>query len=185
MPAALSWAEKIGAGCGGGDGPLHVSAGHTKQPLFQAWLEAGCQAGYKPTADLNGYQQEGLGPMDMTTWKGRRWSAAKAYLRPAMGRPNLTVETRALSHRVHGDAKLQPYECGVDPIGGARERFSVRYYLIAMLFLIFDVEAVFLIPWGVIFDKLSIVGLIEMVVFIGILVVGFYYAWRKGALEWV
>ncbi|MFO1058608.1 MAG: choline dehydrogenase [Dongiaceae bacterium] len=84
----------------GGDGPLHVSAGHTRQPLFQAWQEAGRQAGYRPTADLNGHQQEGLGPMDMTTWKGRRWSAAKAYLRPAMGRPNLTVETRALSHRV-------------------------------------------------------------------------------------
>jgi choline dehydrogenase len=84
----------------GGDGPLHVSAGHTRQPLFQAWLEAGRQAGYKPTADLNGYQQEGLGPMDMTTWKGRRWSAAKAYLRPAMRRSNLTVEIRALSHRV-------------------------------------------------------------------------------------
>jgi choline dehydrogenase len=76
----------------GGDGPLHVSAGHTRQPLFQAWLEAGRQAGYKPTADLNGYQQEGLGPMDMTTWRGRRWSAAKAYLRPAMKRSNLTVD---------------------------------------------------------------------------------------------
>jgi choline dehydrogenase len=84
----------------GGDGPLHVSAGHTRQPLFQAWLEAGRQAGYRPTSDLNGYQQEGLGPMDMTTWRGRRWSAAKAYLRPAMARPNLSVETRALSHRV-------------------------------------------------------------------------------------
>ena len=65
----------------GGDGPLHVSAGHTPQPLFQAWLEAGRQAGYPLTADLNGYQQEGLGPMDMTTWKGQRWSAAKAYRR--------------------------------------------------------------------------------------------------------
>jgi choline dehydrogenase len=84
----------------GGDGPLHVSAGHTPQPLFQAWLQAGRQAGYPLTADLNGYQQEGLGPMDMTTWKGRRWSAAKAYLRPAMKRPNLTVETRALTRRV-------------------------------------------------------------------------------------
>src|SRR5437899_10122006 len=72
----------------GGDGPLHVSAGHTPQPLFQAWLEAGRQAGYPLTADLNGYQQEGLGPMDMTTWKGRRWSAATAYLRPPMKRPN-------------------------------------------------------------------------------------------------
>jgi choline dehydrogenase len=84
----------------GGDGPLHVSAGHTPQPLYQAWLEAGRQAGYPLTADLNGYQQEGLGPMDMTTRGGRRWSAAKAYLRPALARPNLTVEIRALTHRV-------------------------------------------------------------------------------------
>jgi len=81
-------------------------------------------------------------------------------------------------------AKLSPYECGVDPERDARERFSVRYYLIAMLFLIFDVETIFLFPWAVIYDRLAIFGLIEMVIFIGLLVVGYYYAWRKGALEW-
>ena len=73
-----------------------------------------------------------------------------------------------------------PYECGVDPIGDARERFSVRFYIVAMLFLIFDVEVVFLFPWAVIYDQLALFGLIEMLVFIGILVVGYYYAWRKG-----
>lgn len=81
-------------------------------------------------------------------------------------------------------AKLSPYECGVDPHLDARERFSVRYYLIAMLFLIFDVETIFLFPWAVVYDKLAIFGLIEIVIFIGILVVGYYYAWQKGALEW-
>lgn len=81
-------------------------------------------------------------------------------------------------------AKLMPYECGVDPVEDARERFSVRYYLVAMLFLVFDVETIFLFPWAVIYDRLAIFGLIEIVVFIGILVVGYYYAWRKGALEW-
>ena len=81
-------------------------------------------------------------------------------------------------------AKLSPYECGVDPERDARERFSVRYYLIAMLFLVFDVETIFLFPWAVIYDRLAIFGLIEIVIFIGILVVGYYYAWRKGALEW-
>ncbi len=89
----------------GGDGPLHVSRGHTPQPLFKAWVEAGRQAGYPVTADLNGYQQEGLGPMDMTTYRGRRWSAAKAYLRPAMKRGNVDVETRALTLRLLFEGK--------------------------------------------------------------------------------
>jgi len=84
----------------GADGPLHVSRGHSPQPLFKAWVEAGRQAGYPMTNDLNGYQQEGLGPMDMTTWRGRRWSAAKAYLRPAMRRGNVELVTRALTHRL-------------------------------------------------------------------------------------
>jgi choline dehydrogenase len=84
----------------GADGPLHVSRAHSPQPLFKAWVEAGRQAGYPMTNDLNGYQQEGLGPMDMTTWRGRRWSAAKAYLRPAMGRGNVALTTRALTHRL-------------------------------------------------------------------------------------
>jgi choline dehydrogenase len=84
----------------GGEGPLHVSRGHTPQPLFQAWVAAGKQAGYPMTEDLNGYQQEGLGPMDMTTWRGRRWSAAKAYLRPAIRRGNVELATRALTTRI-------------------------------------------------------------------------------------
>ena len=80
--------------------------------------------------------------------------------------------------------KLAPYECGINPIGTARERFSVKFYLVAMLFVIFDVETVFMFPWAVIFDKLLLFGLIEMIVFIFILVVGYYYAWQKGALDW-
>jgi NADH-quinone oxidoreductase subunit A len=77
-----------------------------------------------------------------------------------------------------------PYECGIDPIGDARERFSVRFYIVAILFLVFDVETIFLFPWAVIYDELALFGLVEMLIFIGILVVGYYYAWRKGALEW-
>src|SRR5262245_27269336 len=80
--------------------------------------------------------------------------------------------------------KLMPYECGVNPTGDARDRYSVRYYMIAMLFLVFDVETIFLFPWAVIYDKLALFGLIEMLVFLGILIVGYYYAWKKGALEW-
>ena len=104
----------------------------------------------------------------------------------AVGLPvGLLVVSRLVSRRVYGVDKMKAYECGVDPIGEARERFSVRYYLVAMLFLIFDVETIFLIPWAIVYDRLAIFGLIEMVLFIGILVVGYFYAWRKGALEWV
>jgi NADH-quinone oxidoreductase subunit A len=92
--------------------------------------------------------------------------------------------SRLVQRRVFERNKLMPYECGVDPIGDARERFSVRFYIVAMLFLVFDVEVVFLFPWAVIYDRLALFGLIEMLIFIGILIVGYYYAWRKGALEW-
>lgn len=82
------------------------------------------------------------------------------------------------------DEKLKPYECGVDPIDNARGRFSVRFYIIAILFVVFDVETIFLFPWAVIYDKLALFGFIEMLVFLGILIVGYFYVWKKGALEW-
>src|SRR5690349_21203600 len=85
----------------------------------------------------------------------------------------------------YNKVKLEPYECGIEPVTDARDRYSIRYYLVAMLFVIFDVETVFMFPWAVIFNKLALFGLIEMIVFIFILVVGYYYAWQKGALEWV
>ena len=85
----------------------------------------------------------------------------------------------------HNKVKLEPYECGIEPLTDARDRYSIRYYLVAMLFVIFDVETVFMFPWAVIFDELLLFGLVEMLVFISILVVGYVYAWRKGALEWV
>jgi NADH-quinone oxidoreductase subunit A len=96
----------------------------------------------------------------------------------------LLAASRLVHRKVFEHQKLMPYECGVDPIGDARERFSVRFYMVAMLFLVFDVETIFLFPWAVIYDKLALFGLIEMIIFIGILVVGYYYAWRKGAFEW-
>lgn len=84
----------------GDSGPLHVITGRCSNPLYRAFIEAGRQAGYPVTEDVNGYQQEGLGPFDMTVHKGRRWSAAMAYLRPAMKRPNLRVLSRTLVTRV-------------------------------------------------------------------------------------
>ena len=81
--------------------------------------------------------------------------------------------------------KLEPYECGIEPKTDARDRYSVRYYVIAMLFVVFDVETVFMFPWAVIMNKLALFGLIEMIVFLFILIVGYFYVWKRGALEWV
>ena len=80
--------------------------------------------------------------------------------------------------------KDSPYECGFEAFEDARMKFDVRYYLVAILFIIFDLEIAFLFPWAVVLDKLGIVGFTAMVVFLGILVVGFIYEWKKGALEW-
>lgn len=86
-------------------------------------------------------------------------------------------------------AKLSPYECGMTPVGDSRERFSVKFYLVAMLFILFDVEAVFIYPWAVILRELKalgqgLFGLMEMLVYIGIFLVGFFYVWKKGVLDW-
>lgn len=81
--------------------------------------------------------------------------------------------------------KLMPYECGIDPIDSSRGRYTVRYYIIAILFVVFDVETIFLFPWAVKFKALGTFGLFEMLVFLVILIVGFIWVWGKGALEWV
>ena len=80
--------------------------------------------------------------------------------------------------------KLVPYECGMQPVGTARDRFSVKFYLIAMLFLLFDIEAVFLFPWAVVYRELKLFGFFEMLVFIAAILAGYIYIWKKGALEW-
>ena len=80
--------------------------------------------------------------------------------------------------------KLSPYECGFEAFEDAHMQFDVRYYLIAILFIAFDLEIAFVFPWAVIFRSLGLVGLVEMGIFLGLLVLGFVYAWKKGALEW-
>src|SRR5207244_7864320 len=81
--------------------------------------------------------------------------------------------------------KLSPYECGVaSPTEAHDHRFSVRYFLIAVLFVVFDVETIFLFPWALMYHKLRLFGFVEMLIFLGILVVGYLYAWRRGALNW-
>ena len=98
------------------------------------------------------------------------------------------IFTLLLSGLLHPErynkVKLEPYERGIEPETDARDRYSIRFYLVAMLFVIFDVETVFMFPWAVMMDELALFGLIEMIVFLFILVVGYLYAWRKGALDW-
>ncbi|MFH1184136.1 MAG: NADH-quinone oxidoreductase subunit A [Chloroflexota bacterium] len=80
--------------------------------------------------------------------------------------------------------KEEPYESGIVPYGPGTRKMPVRFYLIAVLFILFDIEVIFFLPWAVVFRQLGLFGLLEMVVFIGILLVGYVYAWKKGALEW-
>jgi NADH-quinone oxidoreductase subunit A len=80
--------------------------------------------------------------------------------------------------------KLSPYECGFEAFEDARMRFDVRYYLVAILFIIFDLEIAFLFPWAVVFKDIGLTAIVAMAIFLGILVIGFIYEWKKGALEW-
>ena len=89
-----------------------------------------------------------------------------------------------VGHRFPTRAKLLPYESGVMPVGGTRQPFTVKFYLVAMLFILFDVEAVFLYPWAVVFRELKMFGFIEMLVYMAIIFAGFFYIWKKGALDW-
>jgi NADH-quinone oxidoreductase subunit A len=92
--------------------------------------------------------------------------------------------SRLVGKRQDSSEKLMAYECGNVPLGDAHGRFPIKFYLIAMLFIIFDIEAMFLYPWAIIYRSLKLFGLIEMVVFVAILFIGFLYVWKKGALEW-
>src|SRR3989304_5147714 len=86
--------------------------------------------------------------------------------------------------RKQSEAKSMPYESGMNPYGEGTRRMPIRFYLIAVLFILFDIEVVFFLPWAVVFRQLGLFGLIEMFIFILILLVGYVYAWKKGALEW-
>src|SRR5277367_449173 len=89
-----------------------------------------------------------------------------------------------LGHKVRNRVKDMPYECGIAPTGNARERFSVKFYLVGMLFILFDIEAIFLYPWAVVYRELKMFGFFEMLLFIALVMAGFFYIWKKGALDW-
>jgi len=99
--------------------------------------------------------------------------------------PVTLIIARIIRTQSPNKIKLMPYECGIDPYDNARGRYTVRYYIIAILFVVFDVETIFLFPWAVKFKALGVYGLVEMFVFLGILIVGYIWIWKKGALEWV
>ena len=92
--------------------------------------------------------------------------------------------SHVLGHRTNNKVKLSTYECGMQTIGPTRMRMNIRYYLTAMLFLIFDIEIMFLYPWAVVTKSLGLFGFLEMLVFVLILFIGYVYVWKKGALEW-
>mgnify|MGYP001767755555 FL=1 len=94
------------------------------------------------------------------------------------------VFSSLIGQKKYSKVKLAPYECGCEPVGTARDRYPIKFYLIAMLFILFDIEAVFLYPWAILYKKLGLFGLVEMGLFIVILFVGYIYVWKKGALEW-
>ena len=89
-----------------------------------------------------------------------------------------------LGHKVRNRVKDMPYECGITPTGSARERFSVKFYLVGMLFILFDIEAIFLYPWAVVYRELKMFAFFEMLLFIVLVLAGFFYIWKKGALDW-
>jgi NADH-quinone oxidoreductase subunit A len=89
-----------------------------------------------------------------------------------------------IGQRLRDPVKSSPYESGMKPVGNARERFSVKFYLVAMVFILFDIEAIFLYPWAVVYRELRFFAFFEMLLFIGLVLCGFFYIWKKGVLDW-
>jgi NADH-quinone oxidoreductase subunit A len=96
----------------------------------------------------------------------------------------MVVLSEAVSPTKKTRVKSSPYESGIDPLGSTRERFSVKFYVVAILFIVFDVETVFLVPWAVVMREVGVAGFVAATIFIFILTVGLIYEWKKGALEW-
>lgn len=96
----------------------------------------------------------------------------------------MIATSAVLGHRVRSRAKDAAYECGITSVGLTGERFSVKFYLVAMVFILFDIETVFLYPWAVVYRELKLFAFVEMLVFVALILAGFFYIWKKGALSW-
>jgi NADH-quinone oxidoreductase subunit A len=96
----------------------------------------------------------------------------------------LVTLTFVIGRKVKNKVKDMPYECGIAPTGDARQRFTVKFYLVAMLFILFDIEAIFLYPWAVVYKQLKMFGFLEMLTFVVLILAGFFFIWKKGVLDW-
>jgi len=96
----------------------------------------------------------------------------------------LVTLSYVIGHRVKNRVKDIPYECGIEPTGDAQHRFSVKFYLVAMLFILFDIEAIFLYPWAVVYKQLKMFAFTEMLLFVAFVMAGFFFIWKKGVLDW-
>jgi NADH-quinone oxidoreductase subunit A len=115
----------------------------------------------------------------------REYLPVLVFIAVAVGMAAMMVIASLVVARQNPDTeKVSAYECGFDAFNDARARFEVRFYLVSILFIIFDLEAAFLFPWAVVLNRVGLFGLISMLIFLGVLTVGFIYEWRKGALEW-
>ncbi len=121
----------------------------------------------------------------MPTTYAETWFPVLIQILIAIGVAGAMIGFSALlGHRVRDSIKSTPYESGMTPVGNARERFSVKFYLVAMVFILFDIEAIFLYPWAVVFRQLKLFGFFEMLVFIVLVLCGFFYIWKKRVLDW-
>ena len=96
----------------------------------------------------------------------------------------LVTLTFVIGRKLKNRVKDLPYECGITPTGDARERFSVKFYLVAMIFILFDIEAIFLYPWAVVYKDLKMFAFVEMLLFVGLILAGFFFIWKKGIFDW-
>jgi NADH-quinone oxidoreductase subunit A len=121
----------------------------------------------------------------MPTTYAETWFPVLIQIIIALGVATAMIGLSALlGKRVRDPVKSSPYESGMRPVGNARERFSVKFYLVAMVFILFDIEAIFLYPWAVVYRQLKLFGFLEMLLFIVLVLCGFYYIWKKGVLNW-
>lgn len=121
----------------------------------------------------------------MPTTYAETWFPVLIQIVIAIGVAGAMVGLSALlGKKVRDPVKSMPYESGMNPIGNARERFSVKFYLVAMVFIVFDIEAIFLYPWAVVYRELKLFAFFEMLLFIALVLCGFFYIWKKGVLNW-
>lgn len=121
----------------------------------------------------------------MPTSYAETWFPVLIQIVIAIGVASAMIGLSALlGRRLRDPIKSMPYESGMKPVGNARERFSVKFYLVAMVFILFDIEAIFLYPWAVIYRQLRLFAFFEMLLFIVLVLCGFFYIWKKGVLDW-